>query len=219
VTPVALIDYGASNLHSVKKALELSGFAVTVATDPEQAASLPVMVLPGQGHFGQVMTAFLASGFEAVVRDHILNEKPFLGICVGLQLLMDASEEALDVKGLGIISGTAKRFPSGVESVPQMGWNQLNLHGKAKLLKGIKNNSFAYFANSYYVSFEEDLAGATTTYAGVSFKSAVSKGNLNATQFHPEKSQALGLTILKNFRSIAHAALVEHNSNNHVSQF
>ncbi len=218
MTPVALIDYGASNLHSVKKALELSGFDVTVATDPEQAANLAVMVLPGQGHFGQVMSAFLASGFETVVREHILNQKPFLGICVGLQLLMDSSEEAADIKGLGIISGTAKRFPKGVDSVPQMGWNQLSIHGEAKLLSGIKNNAFAYFANSYYVSFEEDLAGATTTYAGVSFKSAVSKGNLNATQFHPEKSQALGLTILKNFRSISQAALTESISHEPVAQ-
>lgn len=218
MTPVALIDYGASNLHSVKKALELSGFEVTVATDPEQAASLPVMVLPGQGHFSQVMTSFLASGFEAVVREHILSDKPFLGICVGLQLLMDASEEAPDVKGLGIISGTAKCFPKGVDSVPQMGWNQLSIRGEATLLKGIQDNSFAYFANSYYVSFKEDLAGATTSYAGVSFKSAVSKGNLNATQFHPEKSQALGLTILKNFRSIAQATINE-SSSSHVSQF
>ncbi|MCA9836670.1 MAG: imidazole glycerol phosphate synthase subunit HisH [Trueperaceae bacterium] len=200
---VALIDYGASNLHSVAKALEHAGFKVILATEPEQARNVPAMVLPGQGHFGQVMTAFLNSGFETAVRQHIKEEKPFLGICVGLQLLMERSEEAPDITGLGIIKGETLRFPEGQDSVPQMGWNQLEIVGEPALLKGIAQDSFVYYCNSYYVSFDEDLPGAKTNYAGISFKSAVSKGHLNATQFHPEKSQTIGLSILKNFKDLS----------------
>ena len=194
----ALVDYGAGNLHSVHKALTLAGFEVVLTDDPAVAARAPVMVLPGQGHFRQVMEAFLSSGFEPVVRAHIAAQKPFLGICVGLQLLMQASEEAPGVPGLGVLAGTVKRFPHGV-SVPQMGWNQLELHGRPPLLNGVPDGAFVYFANSYYVDFTTDLPGATTTYGDVTFKSAVCDGPLNAVQFHPEKSQSVGLRVLKNF--------------------
>jgi glutamine amidotransferase len=200
---LALIDYGAGNLHSVHKALERSGARVKVTADPAEAAEAGALVLPGQGHFRQVMEAFLASGFEPVVRAHIAAEKPFLGICVGLQLLMAKSEEAPGVPGLGVLSGTVKRFPKGA-SVPQMGWNQIFKMGDPKLLKGIPDGAFAYFANSYYVDFEDErVPGATTEYGGVSFKSAVSRGQLHATQFHPEKSQAVGLEVLANFCALS----------------
>jgi glutamine amidotransferase len=200
---LALIDYGAGNLHSVHKALERSGADVTITADPTEAAGADALVLPGQGHFRQVMEAFLASGFEPVVRAHIAAEKPFLGICVGLQLLMGKSEEAPGVPGLGMLSGTVKRFPKGV-SVPQMGWNQIFKTGDPKLLAGIPNGAFAYFANSYYVDFSDDsVPGTTTEYGGVSFKSAVSHGQLHATQFHPEKSQAVGLKVLANFCALS----------------
>lgn len=200
---VALIDYGASNLHSVCKALERSGAEVAIATAPEQVVRADTLVLPGQGHFRQVMEAFLASGFEGVVRAHITAEKPFLGICVGLQLLMDGSEEAPGVPGLGLLPGTVKRFPGSV-SVPQMGWNQIFKTGHPELLTGVPDGAFAYFANSYYVEFaDENVPGATTEYGGVSFKSAVSAGQLYATQFHPEKSQAVGLKVLANFCALA----------------
>jgi glutamine amidotransferase len=149
------------------------------------------------------MEAFLASGFEPIVRQHVAKQKAFLGICVGLQLLMEASEEAPGLPGLGLIKGRVKRFPEGFDSVPQMGWNQLHVQGKPALLKGISEAAFVYFCNSYYVQFEEDLPGASSSYAGVRFSSAISKGPLNATQFHPEKSQQVGLSILKNFRRIA----------------
>lgn len=196
---IALIDYGASNLHSVHKALERSGEDVVIAHDPALAEGADALVLPGQGHFRQVMEAFLGSGFEPVVRAHIAAERPFLGICVGLQLLMQTSEEAPGVPGLGILSGTVRRFPQG-ESVPQMGWNQIFKRGEPALLKGVPDGAFAYFANSYYVEFSDDsVPGATTQYGSVTFKSAVSRGNLFATQFHPEKSQGVGLRILANF--------------------
>lgn len=202
---LALIDYGASNLHSVYKALERSGAKVVVASRAQEAAEADALVLPGQGHFRQVMESFLASGFEPVVRDHIAASKPFLGICVGLQLLMQESEEAPGVRGLGILSGTVKRFPTGA-SVPQMGWNQIHKTGAPRLLEAVPDGAFVYFANSYYVDFsDESVPGATTEYGGLTFKSAVSQGNLFATQFHPEKSQSVGLSVLTTFCHLAQA--------------
>lgn len=200
---LALIDYGASNLHSVYKALARSGANVVIASEAQEAAEADALVLPGQGHFRQVMEAFLASGFEPVVRAHIAADKPFLGICVGLQLLMHSSEEAPGVPGLGILGGTVKRFPKGV-SVPQMGWNQIYKSGDPLLLSAVPDGAFVYFANSYYVDFsDESVPGAMTEYGGVRFKSAVSQGNLFATQFHPEKSQAIGLSVLETFCDLA----------------
>jgi glutamine amidotransferase len=141
------------------------------------------------------------------VRAHLAADRPFLGICVGLQLLLEASEEAPGEPGLGVLPGTVKRFPAGA-SVPQMGWNELHKVGDSALLQGIEDGAFAYFANSYYAEFETADVGAVTRYCGVSFLSAVSLGNLHATQFHPEKSQRVGLSILENFRGIAQGALV-----------
>lgn len=198
-----LIDYGAGNLHSVYKALQKAGFDVLMTSKPHDAKNADALVLPGQGHFRQVMESFLESGFEEVVRSHLRARKPFLGICVGLQLLMESSEEAPGVPGLGAIKGSVKRFPE-VESVPQMGWNQLQKHHQPELLEDVPDGAFVYYANSYYVTFDDEtLPGATTTYSGVTFKSAVSSGSLNATQFHPEKSQSVGLKVLENFRRIA----------------
>jgi imidazole glycerol-phosphate synthase subunit HisH len=202
-----LIDYGAGNLHSVYKALEKAGFNVLMTSQPKDAVDADALVLPGQGHFRQVMESFLESGFEEVVRSHLAARKPFLGICVGLQLLMESSEEAPGVPGLGAIKGTVKRFPE-LESVPQMGWNQLQKHHGPELLQGVSDGAFVYYANSYYVTFDDEtLPGATTTYSSVTFKSAVSSGSLNATQFHPEKSQSVGLRVLGNFRRIAESHL------------
>lgn len=202
-----LIDYGAGNLHSVYKALQKAGFNVLMTSKPNDAKDADALVLPGQGHFRQVMESFLESGFEEVVRSHLAARKPFLGICVGLQLLMESSEEAPGVSGLGAIKGHVKRFPD-IESVPQMGWNQLQKHHGPELLNGVPDGAFVYYANSYYVTFDDEtLPGATTTYSNVTFKSAVSSGPLNATQFHPEKSQSVGLKVLENFRRIAQSHL------------
>ncbi|MGL4610733.1 MAG: imidazole glycerol phosphate synthase subunit HisH [Trueperaceae bacterium] len=198
-----LIDYGAGNLHSVHKALQKAGFAVLLSSNPTEARDADALILPGQGHFRQVMESFLESGFEEVVRSHLVAQKPFLGICVGLQLLMESSEEAPGLSGLGALKGQVKKFPE-LESVPQMGWNQVQKHHDPKLLEGIHDGAFVYYANSYYVTFDDEtLPGATTTYSGVTFKSAVSNGPLNATQFHPEKSQDVGLKVLENFKNIA----------------
>ena len=211
-----LIDYGAGNLHSVHKALLAAGLDAERSDDPAKAERADVLVLPGQGHFRQVMEAFLASGFEPVVRAHLAARKPFLGICVGLQLLMESSEEAPGVPGLGLIKGKVKRFDDPAVSVPQMGWNEIRPLGSPALLGGLPTPLFAYFANSYYVEFADDglggsldgVPGAVTEYGRTRFKSAVSQGHLHATQFHPEKSQAVGLSILRNFRRIAESLLM-----------
>ena len=200
-----LIDYGAGNLHSVEKALVRAGLAPRTTADPAEAEGADVLVLPGQGHFGQVMRSFRASGFEPVVREHLAAMRPFLGICVGLQLLLEGSEEAPGVAGLGVLPGIVKRFPAGA-SVPQMGWNELRKVGDPTLLDGVRDGAFAYFANSFYAEFDGADVGAVTDYGGVSFMSAVSLGSLHATQFHPEKSQRVGLKILENFRRLGEAA-------------
>lgn len=207
---VVLIDYGAGNLPSVAKALAAAGVAVERSSDPRRAAAADALVLPGQGHFGQVMEAFRSSGFEAVVREHIGADKPFLGICVGLQLLVEGSEEAPGIDGLGVLPGRVVRFPDGEVSVPHMGWNALHPFGGSPLLAGVADGAHAYFAHSYVVAFDEAAAtfpaGATTTYGATRFLSAVSRGALHATQFHPEKSQRVGLRILANFADAARAA-------------
>ncbi|HEX7004683.1 MAG TPA: imidazole glycerol phosphate synthase subunit HisH [Trueperaceae bacterium] len=208
-----LVDYGAGNIHSVHKALLRSGLDVTVSHDPAQAEEAAALILPGQGHFGQVMRSFRDSGFEPLVRRHIESGRPFLGICVGLQLLLEGSEEAPRVAGLGILPGTVKRFPAG-STVPQMGWNSLHKHGDSPLLEGVEDGSYVYYANSYYADLEIDgsvpaMSGAYTTYGGVRFLGALSRGTLHATQFHPEKSQRVGLAILANFSRLVRAGAPE----------
>lgn len=203
-----LIDYGAGNLFSVEKALGAAGLAPVRSADPAVAAEADALVLPGQGHFGQVMRSFEASGFEGVVRRHLTEGRPFLGICVGLQLLCRGSEEAPGVPGLGVLDATVRRFPPGEVSVPHMGWNALRPVGASPLLEGIDDGAFAYFAHSYVVAFDDvpGRSGAETTYGATRFLSAVSIGALHATQFHPEKSQAVGLRVLLNFGALARAA-------------
>ena len=202
-----LIDYGAGNLHSVAKALVAAGLPAETIADPERALGAEVLVLPGQGHFGQVMRSFEASGFEPLVRDHLATERPFLGICVGLQLLMEGSDEAPGIDGLGLLAGRVRRFPAGGPSVPQMGWNRVRKVGDPALLADLPDGFHAYFANSYWVDFDEPgLSGGRTRYGEVEFLSAVSRGAVHATQFHPEKSQRAGLRILRAFGRIARAA-------------
>jgi len=201
---VVLIDYGAGNLHSVEKALVAAGVPVLRSADPELAREADALVLPGQGHFGQVMRSFERSGFAPVVAEHVGRGGAFLGICVGLQLLTRGSEEAPGVSGLGVLDAEVRRFPAEGVSVPQMGWNQIWPLGASPLLDGVAAGAFVYFANSYYVTFPPDSVpmGAETRYGSTRFLSAVSLGGLHATQFHPEKSQAVGLRVLENFGAL-----------------
>jgi imidazole glycerol-phosphate synthase subunit HisH len=205
-----LIDYGSGNLRSCAKSLEAAGFGangheLVVSNDPEMARDADALVLPGQGHFRQVMESFLESGFENIVRDHIAAGKAFLGICVGMQILFEHSEES-HLPGLGVIPGEIKRFPkpTGLEklSVPQMQWNTLEPVGDSPLMRGLGSSPFAYFVHSYYAPISVAQNGARTNY-GLDFLSVVSRGNIHATQFHPEKSQRVGLRILENFRDWA----------------
>jgi glutamine amidotransferase len=184
-----LIDYGSGNLRSAAKALEAAGFAVSVASDPRACPEAGLLVLPGQGHFGQVMAAFRASGFVERVLDHIQKGLPFLGICVGMQILYQESEEAPGVKGLGLFPGVVRRFPRG--RVPQMGWNRVRLEGA---FSGLSGRHF-YFANSYYGPLTPHSLGVGE-YEGTPFTALLLKENLLAPQFHPEKSGRAGLAFL-----------------------
>lgn len=206
-----LIDTGAGNLFSVAKALQAAGLEVQRVTHPREIGRAEAMVLPGQGHFGQVMRAFVERGFEQPVREHLESQRPFLGICVGLQLLMEGSAEAPEVAGLGIVPGRVERFADPTVSTPHMGWNELEPWGTSPLMAGLEGRPFAYFAHSYFVDFAglstERFSGGTWSQHGTTrFLSAVSAGNLHATQFHPEKSQAVGLRLLRNFAAAAKAA-------------
>jgi imidazole glycerol-phosphate synthase subunit HisH len=196
-----LIDYGSGNLRSCAKSLEAAGFNrenndLIVSSHPEDARAADALVLPGQGHFRQVMESFLASGFEGAVREHIDAGKPFLGICVGMQILYASSEESA-LPGLGILPGAIKRFEKSELPVPQMQWNTLEAVGESPLMRGLDNRPFAYFVHSYYAPVDGS-SGAITEY-GTRFQSVVSRDNMHATQFHPEKSQGVGLKMLRNF--------------------
>ncbi len=184
-----LIDYGSGNLRSAAKALEAAGFAVMVSSDPRAHPEADLLVLPGQGHFGQVMAAFQASGFAERVLAHIQKGLPFLGICVGMQVLYEESEEAPGVKGLGLFPGVVRRFPRG--RVPQMGWNRVRLEGA---FSGLSGRHF-YFANSYYGPLTPHSLGVGE-YEGTPFTALLARENLLAPQFHPEKSGRAGLAFL-----------------------
>jgi imidazole glycerol-phosphate synthase subunit HisH len=196
-----LIDYGSGNLRSCAKSLEVTGFDLQVSSDPNDAKHADALVLPGQGHFRQVMESFLGSGFEHAVRAHIEAGKPFLGICVGMQILFDSSEES-EIPGLGILKGGIRKFPKTELAVPQMQWNTLEAVGASPLMQNLGAKPFAYFVHSYYAPLELGLNGAKTDY-GLDFLSVVSHNNVQATQFHPEKSQRTGLKMLENFRTWA----------------
>ncbi|WP_221089041.1 imidazole glycerol phosphate synthase subunit HisH [Deinococcus aquaedulcis] len=198
---VLLLDYGAGNVRSAAKALERAGMTVKVSADPADVPGARAVVVPGQGHFRQVMEAFDESGFRQPVLDAANAGTPLLGICVGMQMLLDGSEEAPGVQGLGLVPGTVRRFEHlpGLK-VPQMGWNSLDKVGDSPLLRDLACPAYAYFVHSYYVPIETEVdAGALTEY-GVPFWAALSQGNVHATQFHPEKSGAVGLAILERFR-------------------
>lgn len=196
----AIIDYGAGNIRSMEKALLALGESVVVTDDRDTILNAEKIILPGVGAFGDAMTQLKQTGLDEVIREAARRQIPFLGICLGLQLLFETSEEAPGVKGLGILKGTIKRIPSqqGLK-IPHMGWNSLHFPQKGKLFYGLDEGAYVYFVHSYYLeAADASIVKATAEY-GVSIHVAVEEGNIFACQFHPEKSGGIGLKILKNF--------------------
>jgi imidazole glycerol-phosphate synthase subunit HisH len=195
---IAVLDYGIGNLRSAEKALQHLGVDAALTTDPAVARRAAGVVLPGVGAFGRCMEQLRESGLEPVVHEAVEAGKPFLGICVGMQMLFDSSEEAPGVEGLGLIAGEVRRLQT-TERLPHMGWNTLRIRTGSMLFDGIDDGSWLYFVHSYApVPDEEAVIVATTEYGGT-VVAAVEQGSMWATQFHPEKSAANGLHLLRNF--------------------
>ena len=201
---IAVIDYDAGNMASVVKALEYIGEKPVVTRDPKEILSADKCILPGVGAYADAMKKLRAYGLIEVIKEFVASGKPFFGICLGLQLLFDESEEGGEhVKGLSILPGKIKLIPEGEGlKIPHMGWNSLDIKEGTRLFKGIKNGSYVYFVHSYYLEAERESDVAATTDYGVHIHAAVESGNIFACQFHPEKSGDVGLAILKNFVSL-----------------
>ncbi len=198
---IAIIDYGMGNIHSVKKALESLGGRTIVTNSPGDIESADKVVLPGVGAFGDAMEELLKQGLVPAIKDYVGQKRTFLGICLGMHLLFEASEESPGAKGLGILKGNVRRFKDSPGlKVPHMGWNQLQkAESECPLLKGIPDDAYVYFCHSYYPVPRDIATIAATTDYGKGFASVVSKDSVFGLQFHPEKSQATGLAMLKNF--------------------
>jgi glutamine amidotransferase len=197
---VAIVDYGVGNLRSAQKAIEHVGAQAEVTSDPSRIAQAAAVVLPGQGAFGTCMRNLRAAGLVEPVRDAVRSGKPFLGICIGMQLLFEGSDESPDVEGLGVFGGRCVRFPRDpVRKVPHMGWDQVRVVQKTPVLAGIEDGSYVYFVHSYYAVPADPSIVATETTYGPTFASSVAKDNVFAGVFHPEKSQRTGLRLLHNF--------------------
>ena len=198
---IAIIDYGMGNLRSVEKAFEFLGFRARIVDRPAHAADASHLVLPGDAAFGDAMRNLRQAGWEEAIHQGIDRGKPFLGICVGLQLMFTESEELGTHPGLGLLPGKCLRFPAG-ERIPQIGWNQIAIKRESVLLKDVPDDSFFYFVHSYYVNADRpDDCLATTDY-GLDYTSIAGRDHLFGVQFHPEKSQHIGLQLLKNFASL-----------------
>ena len=200
---IAIIDYGAGNLQSVKKAFDYLGVDTMVTENPEELMRAEGAVLPGVGAFGDAMAALRSRGLEGPVKEYAASGRPFLGICLGLQLLFEGSEEAPGVPGLGLFRGKIVRIPQkeGLKS-PHIGWNSLEVKRRDGLFAGLEEEPYVYFVHSYYLKAEDpSLVSAQTRY-GVLIDAAVQRGALHAVQFHPEKSGRTGLAMLKNFAAL-----------------
>ena len=200
---IAIIDYDAGNLKSVEKALLALGEDVLVTRDREKLLAADKIILPGVGNFGDAMEKLKSYGLVPVIHELAEMGKPFLGICLGLQLLFERSDEAPGVEGLGILKGEIVRIPDGEElKVPHIGWNSLHLQNDGRLFRNLPEEPYVYFVHSYYLKAEEpEIVKATTEY-GVTIDASVEQGNVFACQFHPEKSSRVGLKILENFAKL-----------------
>lgn len=200
---IAIVDYGMGNLRSVQKAVERIGHTAEIVCRPEQIRTAERLILPGVGAFRDAIHELKRLDLVEPIREHIQQDKPFLGICLGLQMLFDVSYEDGEWPGLGVLPGEVVRFPPSAElKVPHMGWNTLEPTGPVRLLDGIPTDASFYFVHSYYVVPRDASVIAARTDYGVRFTSMVARGNMFATQFHPEKSQKVGLKLLSNFTSV-----------------
>jgi glutamine amidotransferase len=197
---IAVVDYGAGNLRSVEKALQALGADARLTADPEAVRRAERVVLPGVGAFGEAMERLRSSGLDEAVMAAIRAGKPFLGICLGLQLLFEQSEESPRARGLGLLRGSVRRLPEAVK-VPHLGWNIVAFREGERMFGSIPEGSYFYFAHSYYPEPADPKLVTGQTEYGISFASAVRMENVWAVQFHPEKSQKWGLQFLRNFLS------------------
>ncbi|WIW71554.1 imidazole glycerol phosphate synthase subunit HisH [Anaerosinus gibii] len=196
---IAIIDYGRGNLFSVEKAFVKLGADVIVTNDIEKIRRADKVVLPGVGAFGDCMETLKKAGLIPVIQEAATSGKPFLGICLGLQLLFERSEESPGVAGLGIFKGAIRQIVAPKLKVPHMGWNSLSLKNATSLLKGLPENPYVYFVHSFHAVPEDASIITAVTEYGSSLTAAVGKGNVQAMQFHPEKSSSVGLKILESF--------------------
>ncbi|MCX5817860.1 MAG: imidazole glycerol phosphate synthase subunit HisH [Proteobacteria bacterium] len=194
---IAIVDYGMGNLRSVTNAFRKLGGDVTITRDMETIKNSRAIVLPGVGAFGKCIENLKKLDLFDVLKELIMNDKRYLGICLGMQVLFESSEEAPGTEGMGIIKGDVPRF-KGNTKVPHMGWNSVEIQRENPIFNGINDGEFFYFVHSYFCRPTEDVT-ATKTHYGAEFASSVQKGNLFACQFHPEKSQRVGLQLLQNF--------------------
>ena len=203
---IAIIDYDAGNIRSVEKALRYLGEDVELTRDPDVLRAADGVVLPGVGSFGDAMDNLHRFGLVSVIREIAASGKPFIGICLGLQLLFEESEESPGVEGLGILKGKILRIPDtpGLK-IPHMGWNALHLQHDGRLVRDIPEETYVYFVHSYYLHAEDPLIVKATTEYGTEIHASVEQGNVFACQFHPEKSSEYGLAMLRNFAELCRA--------------
>ena len=199
---IAVIDYGMGNLRSVEKAFHHLGFEAAITERPTDLVEASHLVLPGDAAFGDAMQKLRDQGWEEAIRREVERGKPFLGICVGLQLMFSSSEEMGQYAGLGLLPGRSVRFPASVR-VPQIGWNQADIRRDSPLMEGVPDASFFYFVHSYYVDAEDETDVVATTDYGLPYTSIAARGNVHGVQFHPEKSQKMGLRLLRNFANMS----------------
>jgi imidazole glycerol phosphate synthase glutamine amidotransferase subunit len=197
---IAIFDYGAGNLRSVENTLDAIGVTYEIVNDAAGLERADRIILPGVGHFGQLLRSLDALGVRSAFKRRMMAGVPFLGICLGMQALFEGSDEAPELEGLGLFAGRARRFPENL-TVPQMGWNRLETQRDPRLLEGLGEKAYVYFANSYYVpaAVSGEHAAALCDYGGVRFTAALEADNVFGVQFHPEKSSAVGQRIVRNF--------------------
>lgn len=200
---VAIIDYDAGNIKSVEKAVALLGHEAVLTRDREEILSADHVILPGVGAFGDAMEKLHGYGLVSVIREAVEKKFPFLGICLGLQLMFESSEEAPGVEGLGLLSGRIVRIPDGKGlKIPHVGWNSLTFPNSGRLFQGIAEGAYVYFVHSYYLQADEPQIVKAATEYGTLIHASVERDNVFACQFHPEKSSETGLRILQNFLEI-----------------